>query len=176
MSDEYPYHEEGWLLEELGSSTVEEIAESCDVTKQTINRWIDKHNIQQVDTRAAEEGESVNNRTIIESSDVEKDEVEVSEEKVHSDSSKSVDVETTSETVEATSDTKDFPEQIQRLGVGVCQNCNKEDMLGAHPIQAGEEESVCSRCDEYLRGCTINTKRTIINNPIAPHWNENNND
>ena len=166
------YHDEGWLLEALGENSIEEIADDCDVTEDTIERWIDKHGIvnedeepvdddataQQVDTQAqpdsvAQEGETVNRETIT-TEDVESDEAVVSEDDVH----------------ESGDEDSAFPESIQTLGVGVCQNCGREEMLGAHTVRAGEEVSVCAKCDDYLRGSTSNSKRTIINNPRIPYW------
>jgi len=181
MSERYPYHDEDWLLDALGESSVEEIAEDCDVTPETIERWIDKHGIvhsteSRADsnaelTREQQEGESVE-RESIDSDDVETGEaVEVSEEDVHSDD-EGVTVSTESEKARAHPSTSDFPEEIQRLGVGQCQCCGAEAMLGAHTISGAEEESVCAKCDEYLRGKTINTKNTILENPTVPHWSQ----
>jgi hypothetical protein len=168
------YHDEEWLLEALGENSIEEIADDCDVTTDTIERWIDKHGIVHeeeqrveeddndstataVDTATTAEGESVENRASVTTDDVEQDVVEVSEDDVH-DSSQESDT--------------DFPDEIELVGVGVCQNCGREVMLGKHPVEANEHESVCAKCDEYLRGKTTNTKRTIIDNPRVPHWSE----
>lgn len=168
------YHDKDWLLEALGEQSVEEIADDCDVTVDTIERWVDKHGIVNeseepvdnddndstataVDTAQTAEGQSVENRESVTSDDVEQDVIEVSEDDVHDSSQES--------------DTT-FPDAVELVGVGVCQNCEREAMLGAHPVEASEHESVCAKCDDYLRGKTTNTKRTIIENPRIPHWSE----
>lgn len=187
MTERYPYHDQDWLLEKLGSNSVEEISDIADVTPQTIERWIDKHGIEytspepQVNT-AASEGATVPRETI-DTNTVETNDVVVEESEVHDDGidgggdGGETTVETNSERAHAHTNDVSFPEQIKLLGVGRCQMCYREEqMLGAHPVSGPDEVSVCDRCDDWMRGLTPNTKRTTLNNPRVPYWNERDND
>lgn len=150
MSKTYPYHDEEWLLGALGEQSVGEIADECDVTVDTIERWIDKHGIVHEREQPVDEGEEVP-RENIDSDDLEQD-----AETVH----------TQSEKASARTIDKSLPEGAEVIDEDECECCGYVHRLCNHTVMAGDIVQVCAACEDRLRGLTPNAKRSVLNNPI----------
>jgi len=152
---QYKYHDEDWLLEALASNTPAEIADECGVKTETVEKWIDKHGIQELDPTEESPVEAGEHSAADDDSS----------ESLESDGESTVQSE--SQKVRAHTVDKDFPKRAELCGVGECRCCGSERMLAKQHL-GGDTVGVCAICFDKLLGLTVNSKRSVIDNPSIP--------